>query len=108
MVVPKKKHNENESKKNVHSFKRKTKSEKLKKKVAKKKSCKKNKKKRFFQKCRKKTKRKAREGLEPSTSCLLDRRNNPYATKPFTYLKILFKTLIILITNSNQKRKKND
>ena len=27
--------------------------------------------------------KKAREGLEPSTSCLLDRRNNPYATKPW-------------------------
>ena len=36
----------------------------------------------MLEKGRKKTKRKAREGLEPSTSCLLDRRNNPYATKP--------------------------
>ena len=35
------------------------------------------------EKARKRICKKAREGLEPSTSCLLDRRNNPYATKPF-------------------------
>ena len=34
------------------------------------------------EKARKRICKKAREGLEPSTSCLLDRRNNPYATKP--------------------------